>query len=402
MKCLFGSPPASFSMDYKACRMASSYKVLHAPTTVGGNPQGLSKALNSLGVYSRTLALQQNYFNYPADYALWSENDGRFKRELKRLFALSYAAFKYDVIHYNFGTTIAAAGYYRPSSGVINRLLRWIYCRYLDNLQLIELKTYKALGKSLFITYQGDDARQGDYSLANFKFSIASQVGDSYYNKVSDEWKRQSIARLSKYCDEIYAVNPDTLYVLPKGAKFIPYSHISLEEWTPQYTQLEKRKLRIAHAPSHRKAKGTEFILAALDKLKYEGFEFELVLVEGLSNEEAKKIYGTADVLVDQLFAGWYGGLAVEAMALGKPVLVYIRSEDLKFIPGEMAADLPVINVDPETIEKGLRQVLMMPRQELLALAKKSRAYVEKWHNPMKIASELIVDYEASQELLKG
>ena len=382
--------------------MNKSFKVLHAPTTVGGNPQGLSEALNILGAYSRTLTLQQNYLNYQADYVLWSESDGRLKRELKRLFTLVYIAFKYDVIHYNFGTTIAATGCYRPSSSGIKSFFRLAYCLYLDGLQLLELKLYKALGKSLFVTYQGDDARQGDYSRTNFKFSIASQVDSSYYNKESDEWKRQSIARLSKYCNVIYAVNPDLLYVLPKGAKFIPYSHISLEEWTPQYTQLEVRKLRIAHAPSHQKAKGTEAILAALDKLKADGFEFELVLVEGLSNAEAKNIYGIADVFVDQLFAGWYGGLAVEAMALGKPVLVYIRSEDLKFIPHEMAADLPFINVDPETIEEGLRKVLTMPRHELLDLAKKSREYVEKWHNPMKIASELMHDYEACQESTKG
>lgn len=374
--------------------MARSYKVLHAPTTVGGNPQGLSNALNFLGVFSRTLTLRQNYFNYQADYILWSENEGLFKRELKRLIALIYVAFKYDVIHYNFGTSIAATGCYRPSASAIKNLLRGVYCRYLDILQLLELKTYKAFGKALFVTYQGDDARQGDYSLANFKFSIASQVDDAYYNKESDEWKRQSIVRLGKFCDAIYAVNPDLLYVLPKGAKFVPYSHISLDEWTPQYTQLENRKLRIAHAPSHRKAKGTELILAALNKLKADGFEFELVLVEGVSNEEAKKIYATVDVLVDQLFVGWYGGLAVEAMALGKPVLVYIRSEDLKLIPSGMAVSLPFINVTPDSIEEGLRQVLVMPRTELLSLAKKSRAYVEKWHNPMIIASELITDYE--------
>lgn len=377
--------------------MSRPYRVLHAPTTVGGNPQGLSKALNSLGACSWTLALQQNYFNYPADYVLWSESDGRLKRELKRLFALIYVAFKYDVIHYNFGTTIAAAGYYRPSSSGIKSLFRWVYCNYLSLLQLLELKTYKALGKSLFLTYQGDDARQGDYSRANFKFSIASQVDASYYSDLSDEWKRQSIARLTKYCDAIYAVNPDLLHVLPQRTKFVPYSHISLEDWIPHYTQLENRKLRIAHAPSHRNVKGTEFILAALDKLQFEGFEFELVLVEGLGNNEAKKLYETADVVVDQLFAGWYGGLAVEAMALGKPVLVYIRREDLKFIPSEMAADLPFINVDPESIEEGLRQVLMMPRHELLALAKRSRAYVERWHNPIKIASELMGDYDAAR-----
>jgi hypothetical protein len=35
-----------------------------------------------------------------------------------------------------------------------------------------------------------------------------------------------------------------------------------------------------------------------------------------------------------------------------------------------------------------------MPRSELLALAKKSREYVEKWHDPLKIAQEIKDDYE--------
>jgi glycosyltransferase involved in cell wall biosynthesis len=377
--------------------MNRSYKVLHAPTTVGGNPQGLSEALNSLGVYSRTLALRQNYINYPADYVLWSEKDGLIKRELKRLATLIHVAVTYDVIHYNSGTTIACpVCSYKPGEDGIMRFVRWVYSKYTSALQLFELKIYKALGKSLFVTYQGDDARQGDYSLANFRFNIASQVEASYYYKESDEFKRRSIDRLSQYCISIYAVNPDLLHVLPMGAKFVPYSNIILDDWVPQYTQVEERKLRIVHAPSHRGVKGTDLILAALDNLKAEGFEFELVLVEGLSNEKAKKIYEAADVLVDQLFAGWYGGLAVEAMALGKPVLVYIRSEDLKFIPDEMVADLPFVNVNPETLEDGLRKVLTMPREELLALGKRGRTYVEKWHNPMKIAAEIRGDYEAA------
>ena len=95
---------------------------------------------------------------------------------------------------------------------------------------------------------------------------------------------------------------------------------------------MEKRPLRIGHAPSDRKTKGTQLIIDALDSLNQSGYRFEFILIEGLSNEEARKKYETIDVLVDQLFAGWYGGLAVEAMALGKPVLVYLREEDFKFV----------------------------------------------------------------------
>jgi hypothetical protein len=190
-------------------------------------------------------------------------------------------------------------------------------------------------------------------------------------------------------CFKTYALNPDLLHVLPPGSEFLPYSHISLEDWPPCYTQMESRSLRIGHAPSHRGVKGTGLILDALDSLKREGFGFELVLIEGLSNAEAKERYKTVDLLVDQLFAGWYGGLAVEAMALAKPVVVYIRDEDLKFIPSEMAAELPFIRATPHNIQSVLREVLEMPRARLLELAKRSRSYVERWHNPITIAQRI-------------
>ena len=372
------------------------FRVLQLPTTVGGNPQGLSKHLNILGLESETLVLRQNHYNYPADTILWKENESIHFREVKRWVAFSRNFLRYDIIHFNYGATLFYPSWpYNPGSSPLKEVLRKIYSLYTRTLQVIELKTYKWLRKPMFIHYQGDDARQGDYSSENFEYNIASQVNDSYYNRYSDEFKRTSIRRLGHYCEQIYAVNPDLLHVLPEGSRFIPYSHISLDDWKPIYTQDQSDgPLRIGHAPSDRQVKGTDLFLSSLDELKSEGYSFELVLVEGLSNAEARKRYETIDVLLDQLFAGWYGGLAVEAMALGKPVLVYIREGDLKFIPKEMKDDLPFVQVNPDTIKEGLRKVLDMPRSELLVLAKKSREYVEKWHDPLKIAQEIKDDYE--------
>ena len=81
-------------------------------------------------------------------------------------------------------------------------------------------------------------------------------------------------------------------------------------------------------------------------------------------------------------------------MALGKPVLVYIRREDLDFIPEAMRLDLPFIEIEPATLHEGLRKVLQMPRQELNALGRRSRAFVERWHNPRAIAYEMKIAYE--------
>lgn len=373
-----------------------SLRVIHAPTTVGGNPQGLSRALRRNGVESIALAVDQNYFAYSTDIVLNNPGDSKGTRERRRWRAIFKILPEHDIVHYNFGTTLAQphpAHIFGGSPGRRLKLSYWLRAKYQWALQFLELRNLRRRGIPIFMTYQGDDARQGEYQRCHFSISIVSQVDPTYYNSIGDRFKQACIARMDRYCDRIYALNPDLLYVLPKRAQFIPYSHVFMDEWLPSYTQLEDRPLRIAHAPSHRGVKGTHLVLGALERLKAKGREFELVLVENLPNDQAKLRYETADILVDQLFAGWYGGLAVEAMALGKPVIVYIRHEDLQFIDPQMAADLPFIEATPDTIEAVLDRVLAMPRSELEALARKSRAFVEKWHDPVKIALRIEADY---------
>ncbi len=363
---------------------------------MGGNPPGVSRVLKGLGVSSHVLVLEQSVYEYEVDQVLWKKNDSFLLKEIKRIVAIFTMPWKFQVIHYNFGTTLAYPPFpFKPGEGFFRRVARAIYFFYTSSLQCLELSMLKALGRPIFVHYQGDDARQGSFSRKHFKFSIASQVDEGYYNSRSDAFKQRSIKRMARYCDTIYALNPDLLHVLPEGTKFTPYCHLDLSEWSPVYTQAETdRPLRIGHAPSHRKVKGTELIIDALDSLREAGYSFEFVLVEGLSNREARRKYETIDVLVDQLFAGWYGGLAVEVMALGKPVLVYLRDEDLKFVPEGMRNEFPFIRVCPESIRDGLEKVLKMPRAELLRLAKKSRAFVENWHDPLPIVKGIKEDYE--------
>ena len=98
--------------------------------------------------------------------------------------------------------------------------------------------------------------------------------------------------------------------------------------------------------------------------------------------------------MVDQLLCGWYGGLAVELMALGKPVICYIREADLQFIPAEMRQELPLINATPGTIYDVLKEWLTVRRDRLPQVGRQSRDYVETWHDPLKIAARLKDDYE--------
>lgn len=384
------------STDSRADRAIQRFRVVHLPTSVGGNPQGLSQSLRELGVESESWIFRQNVFNYGSTRTIWSDSDGTFRRELKRLLAIIRVALGFDVIHFNAGSTWASpiTMFRMSEKGSRAKIRRFVAAAYLQILFFAEITIYRLFRRPLFIHYQGDDARRGDFSLANFRYSIAQHVEEGYYSPETDALKLRMVRRMSRYCAQVYAVNPDLIHVLGPRARFIPYSHISLTEWTPVYTQLDRRPLRIGHAPSHRKVKGTDIIISALEQLAADGYEYELVLIEGLPNDQARQKYEQIDVLVDQIHAGWYGGLAVEAMALGKPVMVYIREEDLQFIPPEMKADLPFLPVTIETVKDDLRQLIQMPRGELLELAQRSRRYVERWHDPLRIASEIKRDYE--------
>lgn len=376
-----------------------TWRVLHVPTSAGGNPQGLSRHLRMLGVQSESWVLEQNYLDYACDRVIWSQGDGGVARELRRWHSIIEAARFADVIHFNFGTSLAYP--VRPRNlrerSLARRVVRWLFSLYTQSLQWLELNLYRLAGIPMFVHYQGNDARQGDASLARFKVSIAAHAKEGYYDEISDRFKRRMIQRMATYCDAIYAVNPDLLHVLPAGTKFVPYSHISLAEWTPIYPDAESTApLRIGHAPSDRQVKGTDLVLRAIEALRSEGHRLEMILVEGVSHEAAKQRYESIDLLVDQLFAGWYGGLAVEAMALGKPVIVYIREGDLHFVPEAMRCELPFVQAGPDTILDDLRSVVTMSRGELHALGRRSRAFVERWHDPLKIAGDMKDAYEAA------
>jgi len=364
--------------------------VIHLPTSVGGNPQGISDHFNQLGLKSVSWAFVQNQFNYKVDKYIWKKTDSRLICELKRICALRYI-FLFDAIFFNYGSSLYPCLEYTPnkSDSMVRKLFKKLYYIYYSSFQKLELTLLKTLRKKIFIQFQGDDARQGDYCRNNFAISSALADPD-HYSSSSDEARRKHVKFMCKYSSNVFALNPDLMHILPANTVFLPYSHISLSVWTPSYSQMDDRPLRICHAPSDRKIKGTQFIIEAIESLRAKGYLFELVLVEGVSNDDAKALYQTADVFIDQLFCGWYGGVAVEAMALGKPVICYLREDDLKFIPSEMRSEIPIINATSDSIEDVLRHVLEMPRFTLYQIALRSRLYVEKWHDPCQIAVNLM------------
>lgn len=370
--------------------------MLHCPDVVGGHAPQLARSERSVGLDSWSVSYSRGPFEYACDEVLWKDTDSVMTKEVTRLKLLWRAATKFDVVHFNFGTSICPSlfGAYASERGVARRILRTAYSRYAKLLAFRDLPLLRNLGKAIFVTYQGDDARQADYCRAHFDTSPVDEVEATYYAAGSDETKREGIARFDRYADQIYSLNPDLLHVLPERAQFLPYAHVDPREWTPTGTSTTSARPLVVHAPSHRGVKGTRFIVDAVNRLRADGVAFDFQLVEGLPRAEARRIYERADLVVDQLIVGWYGGLAVEAMALGKPVIAFLRAADLLFVAPEMRKELPVIQATPQTIFEVLKQWLTVRRRDLPDVGARSRRFMECWHDPVLIARRTKTDYE--------
>jgi len=126
----------------------------------------------------------------------------------------------------------------------------------------------------------------------------------------------------------------------------------------------------IVHAPTARSTKGTDYFLAAIERLAAKGIRSELRLIEKMPRGEALEMYADADIVADQLCIGAYGTLSLESLAMGKPTLTYLDQEHL----GDPIFNLPVVNTTPENVEPVLAVLLQVPelRRRLSSAARKA------------------------------
>lgn len=367
-------------------------RVLHCPSNIAGNPQSLAEAERSLGLSSKAVAFERHRFGYHSDAFLFEPSDPPLVREKKRWGFLRAIPGEYDVVHFNFGRTVLPQWLpYSKDQGP--KATWWAMNRYRRSVEMRDLPYLKRRGLGIAMTYQGDDARQQDFVRKNFAINTSLGLGDDPVGARLDPHRRRRIRMVDRYADRIYALNPDLLHVLPERAEFVPYASVHPDEWRPVPWPKEEPPL-VVHAPSHRGSKGTEDILRAVKQLEREGVPFRFRLIEGMTHAEARRLYEEGHLLVDQVLAGWYGGLAVEFMALGRPAMCYLREEDLDFLPEAMRDEIPLIRATPDDVADVLRVWLTDRKDELRARGEASRRYVERWHHPVRIAERMKRDYE--------
>ncbi len=182
---------------------------------------------------------------------------------------------------------------------------------------------------------------------------------------------------------------PDLLYPDYPGDVWIPHPIDSIGKeniWTQPEIPI------IAHSPSNRGSKHTDFLLEVLNKLK-KRVKFKLDIIENVSFNEAVERRKGATLFADQFKVGWYGNSAIEAMQFGIPVVNWISPMSIRQGP-ELIKSCPVISTDKtiESYAKLLEQVLTNDMQELSNATKK---WCDEVHSYQAIAKQVNQIYKS-------
>jgi glycosyltransferase involved in cell wall biosynthesis len=170
--------------------------------------------------------------------------------------------------------------------------------------------------------------------------------------------------------------NNDLVEDLPRLDGVMPYP-IDLEDWAP-VPEDDDGVVTVVHSSNHRHYKGTRFVIDAVEQLRDEGLPVELDIVEGVPLAEARARYAAADVVAGDFLLGGYANFGVEAMALGKPLLSYLRPRTARFHPEW--AQSPVVSAAPDEIADVLRP-LVVDAERRRELGRRGPEFVREVHS---------------------
>ena len=369
--------------------------ILHCPEQVGGHPGILAKYERQLGLTSTCICEGENPFAGTSETVSYFDNRSLLRSEISRWFLLLKSVSRLGIVHLNNGRFITPffGDGPHPKESLFPKHLRKMIRLYALSLLGSEVALHRLGGqkKAIFITFQGSDARETQCFVEKHQQSGLAEEVIGRSGKTNNSIRRKKTL-LAGVADKIYSLNPDLLEVLPKGSEFLPYA--TEAGLNPQILPFNQgSEFVVGHAPTHRMVKGTDEVIRAVQNLRSKGFKVRLELIEGLSRENAQKKYQEIDLFVDQLVIGWYGVVSLEVMALGKPIICFIKGRGLRFVPPQMLADLPIINADESSLEEKLIGILQMSLEERQTLANRGLAYLKNWHDPRKIAQRVVEDY---------
>lgn len=339
-------------------------KIFHGLVNYGTQSGLFARELRKFGYEAISVTYQES-FKRITDVEL--KHGGNFFQKifkhLKNYFFLFNCFFQYDIFHFYFGQSLLP--------------------------RQIDLPFYKIFGKKVIMEYLGNDIQGysisvNKYKWTNIAFMMSKSEGEVYDNRILNRYNNESIyVNKSIVCAPYLCefANNSTLLPLAIDLNLFQFSRL------PNY----EKKIRIMHAPTHRGFKGTSFIEDAVRRLISEGYNLDFDLVENVKHEELLERYKLCHLFIDQIMCGWYGTATIEAMAIGRPVIVSIRQDYLEYT--DFMEEIPTIHADPDNIYEVLKNTLDCGLEYFQEMGEKSRDFIEKYHDVKLVTKKLVNIY---------
>lgn len=341
-------------------------RILIAGHEIGGQMQLLTETIRRRWVQSSSAAYNSDFRGYQNDIMLAGK--GAISRLDRFLFFL-WSLVHYDVFHFFWGTSL------------------WSWWRF----RLLDLPILKFFGKKIIVHFRGLDVidiKYFDY-LREVHRGIPAEKPP-----INRPDQRRKLKKWLKYADVVLVSEPDLFAVVPSAT--LSPQVIDMNYWKRTRAPLSEQDgiIRIVHAPSSRRKKGTDFIEKSILELRERGYNIQLILAEKMAHHKIKEMYEISDIGIDQVLYGWHGKVSVELMALGKPVLCYIDPNLMKYRP-----DLPIVNVTPATLTAELER-LIVDKNRREEIGSKSKLYAAKYHDVERVVDELFELYGMREKSL--
>lgn len=316
-----------------------------------------SRGMRALGYESTTLVWNVYPIHQRIDFDLLRDDFGL----RTRLFELwrDYAPFVWVLRNADIVLTFFDGGFLQ------NTPYRWL-----------ELPILRLAGKTVIVSPYGADVAVRGY-LAGWEQAMAVDYPELV---ARSDTTRARVDWFSRHADvTVRNINPG---YLPRVDVLWPNQYaLDPAEFSPgMKSGADGRdgRVSVVHAPNHRRIKGTDDLLRAIETLSEEGLNIHLVLLERRPNHDVRDALRHADIVAEQFLVG-YGLLAVEGMASGAAVI-----SNVGWLPDEIRShpaikESPIVDATTDTLTDRLRELVLDPerRERLGSLG---REYVLRWH----------------------
>lgn len=348
--------------------MRRPQKILHAPTNIANMAWLFAVEQRKRGYIADVVVKTpaKRGFKYDIDLKMSVFQKQSVKSIVRRMLLLTKFIFTYDIYFFYYGESLSSLIPFLPNHWDLP-LLRLMGKKILMFTNGSDVIPEKAVNCATFKKrgckecYKCEDRRIKEKNINNAKRHV---------HVLFSSCRCIEFTRNGSFDDKINEeiINP----VDPKKFPFIGIRKL-----------LNGEAINIVHAPSRLNKKGTDTIKESIERLIAENFKINFMIIHNVEQNEAKRLYEKADIIIDHVNNGWYGSFSLEAMALGKPLLTNIRKDLIERY--KIRYDkTPIVNVNEDNLYQKIKMIIQNQNDR----DKKSlmgRRYVEDHHTPEKI-----------------